>query len=273
MPKLPFMKFYPSDFIVDTQTLSVEEVGCWIKLMCHIWIQSKTGTIVLSNREISLLWGLPDEEALDIFCRLWDKGIFENKRTVPQEDCHKDDNNYVINCITSRRISKDKKQLKTNAFYVSKHRSKVRGKEKVRDKMSEVRSQKSDKDIKTLEPLKDKGSLQAVQERGPERRLTDVQKVVTVFKLLQGFPRDDKGWDEMYFGRFSKSAAALIKFLGSWKDAADCCEDVYKRLNEKGLTVTMETIVKHAGDWLRDKREKEAKIGILPVPGIGSMSA
>lgn len=129
------------------------------------------------------------------------------------------------------------------------------------------------KDLKTTEPLKDKGSSTPLKPSATEKGLTDLQKVVTAFKVLQGFPRDDKKWDEMYFGRFSKSAAALIKFLGNWKDAVDCCEDVYSRLTEKGLTVTMETIVKHAGDWLREKREREAKHGVFPVPSVGSVSA
>lgn len=95
------------------------------------------------------------------------------------------------------------------------------------------------------------------------RPLTDTQKIVTAFKMLQGFDKDDKAWDKMYFARFSKSASALLEFIGNWKDAIDCCQDVYEKLSSKGLTVTLETISKHAGEWLKDKREKEGNRGIL----------
>lgn len=141
MPKLPFMKFFPADFITDTQTLSVEQIGCWIKLMCYIWLSSKTGTVKLSNQEIAHLWGIEIDEAMGIFCLLWEKDVFDNKRTILGENHQQDDPNHVINTITSRRISRDKKELKMNAFYSSKHRSRGLSKEKVRDKKTEDRRQ------------------------------------------------------------------------------------------------------------------------------------
>lgn len=112
----------------------------------------------------------------------------------------------------------------------------------------------------------------SVDNLGNDKKpLTDVQKVVTAFKMLQGFERDDKSWDKMHFARFSKSAKQLVDFMGSWKDAVDCCQDVYEKLTSKGLTVTLETICKHSGDWKKDKMEKEASRGILSLPSNGSL--
>lgn len=118
--------------------------------------------------------------------------------------------------------------------------------------------------FKSLESLKDLSLKEGSDV--PAKKLTDVQKVVTVFKLCQGYEKDDKSWDRAYFSRFSKSAKDLIEFLGNWRDAADCVQDVYQKLSEKGLTVTLETVHKHAAEWKKDKAEKMGgRVGILPV--------
>lgn len=94
------------------------------------------------------------------------------------------------------------------------------------------------------------------------RQLTPVQKVVLVYKMATGYEKDDKSWDQLNFARCSKSAKALIDFLGDWEKAADCVQDVYERLTSKGLTVTLETVTKHAADWKKDMSEREAKRGV-----------
>ncbi len=149
MPKLPFMKFYPSDFLLAVQTLGLEETGAWIKLISHIWIHSDSGTIRLSDKELSHLFGLDVNQSGKILNLLWTRGILDNERSVINATDDNIDHNNVINNITCRRISRDKKCLKMNALYVSKVRVRsVSGscKENVRYKKSEVRSQKLDKD-------------------------------------------------------------------------------------------------------------------------------
>lgn len=96
--------------------------------------------------------------------------------------------------------------------------------------------------------------------------LTPLAKVVYVYKLVSGHKKDDKAWDALNFKRCARSAKQLLTYFGKWEDAADCVEDVYKKLNGKGLTVTLETVVKHASDWLKDKREQEARHGVPPWP-------
>lgn len=132
-------------------------------------------------------------------------------------------------------------------------------KEKNKDSFTEPPTTPVDNSVDNFKDTKD-----------PKAPLTDVQKVVTVFKLCQGYEKDDKAWDAMYFGRFAKPAKALLDFLGSWREAGNCVQDVYEKLTAKGLTVTLETIAKHAGDWKKDKCEKEAGRGILSVQGHGN---
>lgn len=96
----------------------------------------------------------------------------------------------------------------------------------------------------------------------PPKPPTDIQKIVLTFKIVSGYAKDDKSWDKLNFARFSKSAKGLLDFFGNWKDAADCVQETYEKLTSKGLTVTLETISKHAADWKKDKQEKN---GILSV--------
>ncbi len=100
--------------------------------------------------------------------------------------------------------------------------------------------------------------------------MSDIQKVVTVFKLCQGVDQNDKAWDKIYFGRFAKPAKELIVLLGSWRAAGDCIQDVYEKLTGKGLTVTLETVIKHATEWRRDNAEKQGgQHGVFAVQGDG----
>lgn len=131
MPKIPFMKFYPSDFLADTQMLTMQEAGMWIKLLCHIWVTSKNGTIQLDSTQLSAIIGTREDD-LKAFRHLMDSEVGDIEE-LPQND-----SKPVQFVIHSRRIHRDKKRLKLNALYVSKHRSKGN----VRDKKLEARSQK-----------------------------------------------------------------------------------------------------------------------------------
>lgn len=107
------------------------------------------------------------------------------------------------------------------------------------------------------------------QNQAPQ---TDIQKIVTVYKMVTGYPKEDPAWDKLNFARCAKSAKALLDFIGNWKDAGYCVEDVYQKLSAKGFTVTLETVVKHAADWKKDQQERGTlRGGILPVPSNGSL--
>lgn len=123
-----------------------------------------------------------------------------------------------------------------------------------------------EKNTTSLEPLKDDVSQAEPVDLDLKKpkELTDVQKVVTVFKMCQGVPRDDKSWDRIYFSRFTKSAKALIDLLGDWRSAGLCVQEIYEKLNSKGFTVTLETIIKHASIWKIENCEKEEKNGVFP---------
>ena len=83
---------------------------------------------------------------------------------------------------------------------------------------------------------------------GPPK--TDVQKVVAGFKAVMNVPDDDREWDAVYFRRYSRPAADLLRLCGGdVLVVADCIDQVSAAMEKKGLSWTPETIVKHAGDW------------------------
>lgn len=48
MAKLPWMPFYPADYLLDTQLLSPAARGIWMDLICHLWRAETRGTMTLS---------------------------------------------------------------------------------------------------------------------------------------------------------------------------------------------------------------------------------
>ena len=55
LKKAPAFQFYPADFIADTTDMTAEEVGGYIRLLCHQWT---TGSIPNDNERLARIAGL-----------------------------------------------------------------------------------------------------------------------------------------------------------------------------------------------------------------------
>lgn len=100
------------------------------------------------------------------------------------------------------------------------------------------------------------------KEKTIKKPLTDIQKVVKAWKIVTGALEDEK-WDKLNFARCSGSAKKLLDYFGDWRIVSDCIEDIHGEFTKKGLTTTLETIVKHATEWKIKKEKKDN--GILSV--------
>jgi hypothetical protein len=126
-------------------------------------------------------------------------------------------------------------------------------------------------------------------ENTPPKPLTDIQKVITVYKIACGFDKDDKKWDENFFPKFTRAAKELIGFMGNWKDAADCVQDTVEKIRawNPEATITIQTIFSnHAAEWKKNKQEMGGRNhgvlpmqemggrnhGVLPMPNYGGLS-
>jgi len=104
------------------------------------------------------------------------------------------------------------------------------------------------KDINTKDSIKDI----YVDSNKP---LTDIQRIVERYKEIKGVSKDDKEWNDAYFPRFTKSAKQLISICKSYESALKCLNQESEKLEDRGLTWCLETIVKWSGDWY-NKAEK-----------------
>ncbi len=59
---LPFMKFYPADWIQDIQILSLEAQGAWIKILCALHVAPKRGRKTWLMRELKHFLGYPEDD-------------------------------------------------------------------------------------------------------------------------------------------------------------------------------------------------------------------
>lgn len=80
MKRAPAFQFYPADFIADTIDMTAEEVGGYIRLLCHQWL---TGSIPNDNERVSRIAGLMGVPSV-CYCVtkfvLCDDGMLRNSR-------------------------------------------------------------------------------------------------------------------------------------------------------------------------------------------------
>jgi len=143
--KLPFLQFYPSDYLVDTRILTLSARGAWVDILCVLHGSSTRGTATFPVRGWSRIMGVSEAE-------------FET--AVEEIDAMKVGN--VIRCsngdvtITCRRMLNEAITREQTRLRVQNHRNKERNNERnassnasVTSNKSEVRSQKLEEEAES----------------------------------------------------------------------------------------------------------------------------
>jgi hypothetical protein len=143
--KLPFLQFYPSDYLVDTRILTLSARGAWVDILCVLHGSSTRGTATFPVRGWSRIMGVSEAE-------------FET--AVEEIDAMKVGN--VLRCsngdvtITCRRMLNEAITREQTRLRVQNHRNKERNNERnassnasVTPNKSEVRSQKSEEEAES----------------------------------------------------------------------------------------------------------------------------
>ena len=113
--KLPFLQFYPSDYLVDTRILTLSARGAWVDILCVLHGSSTRGTATFPVRGWSRIMGVSEAE-------------FET--AVEEIDAMKVGN--VIRCgngdvtITCRRMLNEAITREQTRLRVQNHRNKER---------------------------------------------------------------------------------------------------------------------------------------------------
>jgi len=128
--KLPYFKFYPSDFIIGTIHMSEEEIGAYAKLLCYQWL--KDGVKV---EDLDRLVNNKSENVLDKFKEV--DGKLFNDRLV------KERNLYNQKC-EQNRLNVLTRYERSTSVVPSNYNGIPSQKSEVRSQNTEARSQKLD---------------------------------------------------------------------------------------------------------------------------------
>lgn len=150
MAHLPYFQFYPADWIQDTQVLSLEAQGAWIKILCALHTASERGRKTSDTRQWKQFLGYPDDDrALDLLIEL--DGVANIYASDPDGNCSNLVNSVEIT-IESRRMLRDEakriQELERKRRYEGEHPTRHRrpsdGNPTPRDQRSEIRSKEED---------------------------------------------------------------------------------------------------------------------------------
>lgn len=181
MGKLPYLKFFPSDWRTDIplQMCSLGAQGLWINLLAIMHLAEVEGVLivkgqVLGTEEIAALIGKPVQEVEEFLKELEDRKVFD-----------RGDRGEII----SRRLKRDAElsQARSDAGKIGAEAKK--NKEEGEDLLKQNLSKTVNMNMNMNMNMKGEGDKEEVQEkekrkRGPELRELD-------------FPSDD--WRELWF--------------------------------------------------------------------------
>ena len=146
MAKLPYMQFYPLDWLGDTGGLSFASKATWIDLICIAWNEPNRGVYERPAQMFARDFGLiycGQENCINPEKCTFHQVLKELAYVATVRFC-----NGIVR-IESGRMVREETERKKNAKYQFDHRNKDKVMEKyenVRDKKLEVRSQKLDKE-------------------------------------------------------------------------------------------------------------------------------
>lgn len=77
------------------------------------------------------------------------------------------------------------------------------------------------------------------------------------YKILKGFAEDDKAWDKEFWGRSAKASAKILEAVGGLEAGISFMAHHAKKLDDKSLDWTIETIAKRAIEWKSRRNHKD----------------
>lgn len=113
--KLPFLQFYPADYLVDTRVLTLSARGAWVDILCVLHASSTRGTSTLPVRGWARIMGVSDA---DFEIAL---GEIEAMKVGNVTRCGNGDVTITCRRMTNEAITREQSRLR-----VQNHRNKER---------------------------------------------------------------------------------------------------------------------------------------------------
>lgn len=86
--------------------------------------------------------------------------------------------------------------------------------------------------------------------------------LVLSYKTLKNIQYDNRSWDKTNWGRCMRSAVNIIETLKTLKNADRCLLEISRKMEDSGLTWTLETIERHAHEWATKNIKRENENGL-----------
>jgi hypothetical protein len=115
MSKLPFLQFYPADYLVDTRVLTLSARGAWVDILCILHGSSTRGTTKFPARGWARIMGVPEADFLSALREIEDMKV---------GDVIRDSNGDVT--LTCRRMMNESITRTQTRLRVQNHRKKER---------------------------------------------------------------------------------------------------------------------------------------------------
>jgi hypothetical protein len=145
MSKLPFLQFYPSDYLVDTRVLSLAARGAWVDIICVLHKSSTRGTLTLPARGWARIMGATEadfQSALSEIEEMKVGDVIRNGNGDVSVTCRRMMNESITREQTRLRVQNHRKKHGNKAGNES-------GNADVTGNKSEVISQKSEDEKQT----------------------------------------------------------------------------------------------------------------------------
>lgn len=85
----------------------------------------------------------------------------------------------------------------------------------------------------------------------PNPETDPVKCLVLTYKTTKGFAFDDRDWDKVNYGRSASASKTLLNMCKDFNIAEACIKGLGEEYDKKGLTWTLETVTRNAGEWLK----------------------
>lgn len=206
MAEMPFMKFFPSDYLRDTDILSLSSQGAWMRMICAAWHPTRKGILSFPLPTIARLIHTDEPDARRILAEIEDCGVADFLWSGDAQAV----------TITCRRIVRDwqaatenkadistKRAAAANARWEKERQSKCNASASQMECPPETRSQKPEtRDQKPSPLLSPKG------EDRPRKLKSSKAEQDQAEAIYQAYPRREKKPDALKAIRKAMSSHA-----------------------------------------------------------------
>jgi uncharacterized protein YdaU (DUF1376 family) len=112
---MPFMKFFPADYLRDTDILSLSAQGAWMRMICAAWHPTRKGILSFPLPTVARLIHTDEPDARRILAEIEDCGIADFQWSADRQAV----------TITCRRVVRDWQTATENKADISEKRSKA----------------------------------------------------------------------------------------------------------------------------------------------------